>query len=104
MGSQLNLKVSGGEDHNNLEAEIQRLVDTAGWQLQNGDEIQKTYHCRTWTKISDYNSITFFWKTHSPPGLSQKDVHMADFCDSWAQVVKTVPAGSAPSCSDGNAT
>ncbi|PLB55826.1 hypothetical protein P170DRAFT_433302 [Aspergillus steynii IBT 23096] len=46
-----------------------------------------------------YNSITFHWKTHSPPGLSQKDVQMADFCDFWATVVKTVPAEDAPSCS-----
>ncbi|KAJ6019166.1 hypothetical protein N7522_001233 [Penicillium canescens] len=120
MASLDNLKVSEGEDGSLLKEEIQRLVDTAGWQLQNGDEIQKTYHCRTWTKISDfftgvatkckevnhhprvildYNSITFFWKTHSPPGLSQKDVRMADFCDAWAMVVKTVPAESAPTCS-----
>jgi hypothetical protein len=52
MASLDNLKVSEGEDGSLLKEEIQRLVDTAGWQLQNGDEIQKTYHCRTWTKIS----------------------------------------------------
>lgn len=52
MAALANLKASEGEDESHLKEEIQRLVDTAGWQLQNGDEIHKTYHCKTWTKIS----------------------------------------------------
>lgn len=52
MASLTNIKASEGEDGSHLKEEIQRLVDTAGWQLRNGDEIQKTYHCKTWTKIS----------------------------------------------------
>lgn len=45
-----------------------------------------------------HSSITFHWKTHLPPGLSQKDIQMADFCEFWADVVKIVPAENAPSC------
>ncbi len=31
-----------------------------------------------------YNNTFIRWTTHSPPGLSEKDIHMAQFCDTQA--------------------
>lgn len=51
MDSLANIKVSDGEDYDSVKDGIRRLVDTSGWELLNGDEIRKTFHCRNWTKI-----------------------------------------------------
>lgn len=37
-----------------------------------------------------YNTVFIRWTTHSPPGLSAKDVSMAKFCDAQAVVFKEI--------------
>jgi 4a-hydroxytetrahydrobiopterin dehydratase len=34
-----------------------------------------------------YNKVTVEWTTHSPEGLSIKDVEMAEFCDKAASKI-----------------
>lgn len=51
MSSTANLKISEGEDRESVEKAIQRLVTESNWELLNGNAIQKTFHCRNWTKV-----------------------------------------------------
>jgi 4a-hydroxytetrahydrobiopterin dehydratase len=43
-----------------------------------------------------YNTTFIRWTTHSPPGLSAKDVEMARFCDEQAAVFGEVAPAPPP--------
>ncbi|KAF2153655.1 transcriptional coactivator/pterin dehydratase, partial [Myriangium duriaei CBS 260.36] len=43
---------------------------------------KETRHHPEWTNI--YNKTHIVWTTHSPPGLSSKDIVMAKYCDEAA--------------------
>lgn len=45
-------------------------------------ECKKAKHHPEWTNI--YNRTFVRWTTHSPEGLSERDVRMARFCDEVA--------------------
>ncbi|KAJ5735470.1 uncharacterized protein N7483_000595 [Penicillium malachiteum] len=48
--------------------------------------------------VLKFSSATFEWTTHSPQGLSEKDVIMAKYCEEQAKEIGDVKAQDAPSC------
>lgn len=46
-------------------------------------ECKKARHHPEWTNV--YNRVHVRWTTHSPEGLSGRDVRMAGFCDEQAR-------------------
>ena len=46
-------------------------------------ECKKRKHHPEWANV--YNRVHIRWTTHSPRGLSEKDVDMAQFCEAQAQ-------------------
>lgn len=58
MDSTVDFKISEGEHLDYVKDGIRRLVDNSGWEPLNGDEIRKTFHCRTWTKIGVSHEFT----------------------------------------------
>lgn len=46
------------------------------------EECKVKKHHPEWSNV--YNTTFIRWTTHSPPGLSVKDVEMARFCDEQA--------------------
>ncbi|RDL31440.1 uncharacterized protein BP5553_09649 [Venustampulla echinocandica] len=55
------------------------------WEFMNliAPECIKQKHHPEWSNV--YNTTYIRWTTHSPPGLSAKDVLMARFCDEQAE-------------------
>ncbi|KAH8601964.1 putative pterin-4-alpha-carbinolamine dehydratase [Bisporella sp. PMI_857] len=55
------------------------------WEFMNivAAECAVQKHHPEWSNI--YNTTFVRWTTHSPPGLSEKDVTMARFCDEQAE-------------------
>jgi hypothetical protein len=49
-------------------------------------------HHPEWSNV--YNTTFIRWTTHSPPGLSEKDVIMARFCDTVAAELNEIPQGN----------
>ncbi|KAJ5087207.1 hypothetical protein N7456_010823 [Penicillium angulare] len=105
MASSVTIKVSQGDDAEFVQAEIQELVDNKGWDLLGNDTIRKTFHFKTYTKVLDFNNVvgkfssaTFEWTTHTPPGLSSKDIKMANYCEERASEIGQVLRENAPSC------
>lgn len=64
------------------------ILDAAGadfaqkWMSAVATECKRTKHHPEWTNV--YSRTHIRWTTHSPPGLSGKDVAMARFCDEAA--------------------
>ncbi|KAK6580658.1 hypothetical protein PZA11_006894 [Diplocarpon coronariae] len=52
--------------------------------LASGKGVQRRFKFKTFKKTWLYNTTFIRWTTHSPPGLSEKDVLMARFCDEKA--------------------
>jgi hypothetical protein len=50
------------------------------------------------TYLQRYCTLTVRWTTHTPPGLSNKDIYMADFSDEWAGKIGAVASTEAPRC------
>jgi 4a-hydroxytetrahydrobiopterin dehydratase len=48
------------------------------------EECKVKKHHPEWSNV--YNTTFIRWTTHSPPGLSTKDIEMAQFCDGQALV------------------
>jgi len=48
------------------------------------EECKVKKHHPEWSNV--YNTTFIRWTTHSPPGLSAKDIEMAQFCDEQALV------------------
>jgi 4a-hydroxytetrahydrobiopterin dehydratase len=48
------------------------------------EECKVKKHHPEWSNV--YNTTFIRWTTHSPPGLSTKDIEMAQFCDEQALV------------------
>jgi 4a-hydroxytetrahydrobiopterin dehydratase len=46
------------------------------------EECKVKKHHPEWSNV--YNTTFIRWTTHSPPGLSAKDIEMARFCDEQA--------------------
>ncbi|KAF4625853.1 hypothetical protein G7Y89_g12315 [Cudoniella acicularis] len=55
------------------------------WEFMNlvAPECTKVKHHPEWSNV--YNTTFIRWTTHSPPGLSEKDIIMARFCDEAAE-------------------
>lgn len=53
-------------------------------------ECKAQRHHPEWSNF--YNKTFVRWTTHSPPGLSDKDIHMAEFCNSITGKVTKVPS------------
>jgi len=56
------------------------------WEFMNiiAAECAVKKHHPEWSNV--YNTTFIRWTTHSPPGLSEKDVLMARYCDEQAEV------------------
>lgn len=59
------------------------------------DECKVKRHHPEWSNV--YSTAFIRWTTHSPPGLSAKDIEMARFCDEQALVF----AELVPECQEG---
>ncbi|KAJ5709268.1 hypothetical protein N7493_010602 [Penicillium malachiteum] len=101
----VNIKVAEGEDRELVQTEIETLIHQSGWELVGDDTIRKTFYFKTYTKVLDFNNLigkfssaTFEWTSYSPPGLSEKDVIMAKYCEEQAREIGDVKAQDAPSC------
>ncbi|KAJ5543505.1 hypothetical protein N7535_005930 [Penicillium sp. DV-2018c] len=115
MPSSLTIKVSAGEDVSSVKTEVHDLVMKLGWNLVNERTIRKTFHFKTYTKVLDFNNAvgirckslnhhpvttlkhstaTFEWTTHSPSGISSKDVTMAKYCEARAKEIGTDTSSS----------
>ncbi|KAF1987046.1 transcriptional coactivator/pterin dehydratase [Aulographum hederae CBS 113979] len=55
------------------------------WEFMNrvAAECQKAKHHPEWANV--YNRVHIRWTTHQPPGLSENDVNMVEFCDRLAE-------------------
>jgi len=56
------------------------------WEFMNivAEECKVRKHHPEWSNV--YNTTFIRWTTHSPPGLSEKDVLMARYCDEQAVI------------------
>jgi len=56
------------------------------WEFMNivAEECKVKKHHPEWSNV--YNTTFIRWTTHSPPGLSEKDVQMARYCDEQAEI------------------
>ncbi|KAI1277483.1 pterin 4 alpha carbinolamine dehydratase-domain-containing protein [Xylaria sp. FL0933] len=105
------VKFSAGADETSLTAALQELLDPAGkggrWTLiANGQGLERGFRFKNFAKTWDfmtavalqcklknhhpewsnvYNTIHIRWTTHSPEGLSAKDLELAALCDSLAR-------------------
>jgi 4a-hydroxytetrahydrobiopterin dehydratase len=66
----------------------QEFMDTVA------EECKAKRHHPEWSNV--YNTTFIRWTTHSPPGLSGKDVEMARFCDEQALVFGELVPESQP--------
>lgn len=55
-------------------------------------------HNNLLNSLQTYCTLTVCWTTHKPPGLSEKDISMADFSDEWAKKIGAVAPTEAPRC------
>ncbi|KAM7206873.1 Pterin 4 alpha carbinolamine dehydratase domain containing protein [Naviculisporaceae sp. PSN 640] len=103
-------KFSPGSEGPAMEATLSRLLAEGGsgrWSLTaDGQGIERNFKFKTFTKTWDfmtavslqckiknhhpewsnvYNTTFIRWTTHSPRGLSSKDVELASICDSLAK-------------------
>jgi 4a-hydroxytetrahydrobiopterin dehydratase len=53
-------------------------------------ECKAQRHHPEWSNM--HNKVFIRWTTHSPPGLSEKDIHMAEFCNSVTERVTKLPS------------
>ncbi|PQE22910.1 pterin-4-alpha-carbinolamine dehydratase family protein [Rutstroemia sp. NJR-2017a BBW] len=60
------------------------------WEFMNvvAEECKVQKHHPEWSNV--YNTTFIRWTTHSPPGLSEKDLFMAKFCDEQAALKEEV--------------
>ncbi|KAJ5609751.1 hypothetical protein N7528_010318 [Penicillium herquei] len=98
LEASVNIKVAEGEDRELVQTEIEALIRQSGWELVGDDTIRKTFYFKTYTKVLKFSSATFDWTSHSPRGLSEKDVTMAKYCEEQAREIGDVKAQDAPSC------
>lgn len=50
------------------------------------------------SSLQEMGSLTVYWSTHSPRGLSAKDTIMAKYCDEEAKTIGTVDQSDAQRC------
>ncbi|KAG6320320.1 hypothetical protein E4U22_003460 [Claviceps purpurea] len=56
------------------------------WTLAaNGEALERSFKFKNFAKTWVYNTTFIRWTTHSPKGLSDKDVRLASLCDSIAR-------------------
>ncbi|KAI1128133.1 pterin 4 alpha carbinolamine dehydratase-domain-containing protein [Nemania abortiva] len=105
------VKFSAGADETALTPALQELMDSAGkggrWALiPSGQGLERSFKFKTFAKTWDfmtavalqcklknhhpewsnvYNTTYIRWTTHSPVGLSAKDVELAGLCDALAR-------------------
>ncbi|KAI9731086.1 MAG: hypothetical protein M1818_007943 [Claussenomyces sp. TS43310] len=80
---------SSGEDAETLSTSLASLAEAEGgrWRLMtNGKGVERTFKFKTFKKTWVYNTTFIRWTTHSPPGLSGKDLSMARFCTEQARL------------------
>ncbi|MCJ1366075.1 hypothetical protein MMC16_005200 [Acarospora aff. strigata] len=82
-GGQWNLSASG----KGLERQIQFKTFKRTWEFMDAvaSKSAKERHHPEWSNI--YNKVFIRWTTHSPSGLSSKDVRMAQFCNDQANTL-----------------
>ncbi|KAF1976833.1 transcriptional coactivator/pterin dehydratase [Bimuria novae-zelandiae CBS 107.79] len=110
-------KISEGQNEAAINAGVDALLGK-GWNLVN-NQLEKNYVFKTYTKVSDMHhviatraksvnhhptmistmsTLKVIWTTHKPPGLSNKDIQMADYCDEQASSIGTVEPSETPQC------
>ncbi|CZT04696.1 related to pterin-4-alpha-carbinolamine dehydratase [Rhynchosporium graminicola] len=96
------LKSSGGkwtliESGKGVERGFKFKTFKKTWEFMNtiASECAVQKHHPEWSNV--YNTTFIRWTTHAPPGLSEKDVSMARFCDEKArecgEVINTEESG-----------
>ncbi|KAF2001608.1 transcriptional coactivator/pterin dehydratase [Amniculicola lignicola CBS 123094] len=112
-------QIAEGENEVQVRTDLEVLA-ADGWRF-NLEQIQleKTYNFKTYTKVldmhtsigigskaknhhptmaTDAGSLTVFWTTHYPRGLTAKDTFMAKYCDEQAKLIGTVDKSDAMKC------
>ncbi|GAP90360.2 putative pterin 4 alpha carbinolamine dehydratase [Rosellinia necatrix] len=110
-GSSDSIRFSAGADKTSLTTALQELLGSAGrggrWTLTaTGQGLERSFRFKNFAKTWDfmtavslqcklsnhhpewsnvYNTTYIRWTTHSPEGLSAKDVQLASLCDSLAR-------------------
>ncbi|CAJ2501958.1 Uu.00g048110.m01.CDS01 [Anthostomella pinea] len=84
------INFSPGVDETALTKALQPLLASAGeggrWAVVPGGEgLERSFKFKTFAKTWVYNTTYIRWTTHSPKGLSAKDVELAAACDGLAR-------------------
>lgn len=117
--STMDPKISEGENEAQVKDDLGALLEN-GWILDKDQiQLEKTYNFKTYTKVLDmhqvigikckaknhhptmittFGSLTVQWTTHSPRGLSGKDISMAKYCDQEANGIGIVKQGDGQRC------
>ncbi|KAF2755965.1 transcriptional coactivator/pterin dehydratase [Pseudovirgaria hyperparasitica] len=117
----MDLQISSHSDRSKVLRDVEHLR-SQGWEVKD-NTLQKTFYFKTYTKVldfhqvigiksksmnhhstmkSDYNSLTVVWTTHDPPGLSEKDTIMGEYCDEHSSAIGTIDKSKIRQC--GSAT
>ncbi|QPG94772.1 hypothetical protein C2857_006938 [Epichloe festucae Fl1] len=77
-----------GTDKASATTALTPLLTASGgrWTLTSeGGALERSFKFKTFAKTWVYNTTFIRWTTHSPEGLSEKDVSLATLCDSVAK-------------------
>ncbi|RDW61519.1 hypothetical protein BP5796_11411 [Coleophoma crateriformis] len=80
-------KFAANSNPAHLERQLSPLLKENGgrWTLTSeGNGVERGFKFKGFKKCWVYNTTFIRWTTHSPPGLSEKDILMAKFCDEKA--------------------
>ncbi|KAK1988032.1 pterin 4 alpha carbinolamine dehydratase-domain-containing protein [Colletotrichum cereale] len=120
--AQAKARFSQGSDEASLSATLETLLGAGRWALVNGGEaVERSFRFKNFAKTWDfmtavslqckthnhhpewsnvYNTTFIRWTTHSPKGLSSKDLKLAMICDALA---KDFGESEAPPAAEGEA-
>ncbi|KAF2231640.1 transcriptional coactivator/pterin dehydratase [Viridothelium virens] len=78
-------------DRKGIERRFQFKTFNKTWEFMNlvAADCKKMKHHPEWSNI--YNKAHIRWTTHSPIGLSAKDIHMARVCNAHAETLGALP-------------
>ncbi|KAK1999361.1 pterin 4 alpha carbinolamine dehydratase [Colletotrichum falcatum] len=121
--AQATARFSQGSDEASLSATLETLLGGGRWALvNNGEAVERSFKFKNFAKTWDfmtavslqckthnhhpewsnvYNTTFIRWTTHSPKGLSGKDLKLAMICDAMAKDFGEVEAPSAAAEGEG---
>ncbi|KAJ0354787.1 hypothetical protein COL154_002189 [Colletotrichum chrysophilum] len=93
---------SEGSDEASLSSTLDTLLSKGRWALVNeGEAVERSFKFKNFAKTWVYNTTFIRWTTHSPEGLSVKDLKLAMICDALAKDFGEVEAPAAETPDEG---